>query len=88
MKINNYIHTNYMNTTIPKDIVIYISSFIFGICDKCKESKHFPDIISNYRIQVLKTVFDDDYGFEEYIIYKLICKNCIHSEPLYINRMF
>lgn len=61
---------------IPEAIVEYILSFIFVKCSKCSTNYHFSEITSNYKMFEYKSVFDDDYGMDHFIVYERICNDC------------
>ena len=66
---------------IPEDIFNFcLYKFLFIKCDKCNKIIHYTNIIRNCKIFTYKSVFDDDYGFDEQIqSFNYICKDCIKS---------
>ena len=61
---------------IPEEVVEYILSFMFSKCTKCSNIYHFSELTANYILFEYKTVFDDDYGREKFVIYEKICNDC------------
>ena len=62
---------------IPPELVNYIINYSFGKCYKCNKIYNYKNLKSNFKLKKYRTVFDDDYDLEPFIIYYRICDNCI-----------
>lgn len=65
-----------MEQQLPEDVVEYIISFMFGSCNHCSALYHYRDLTSNYSVIEYKTVFNDDYGFQNFLVFERICNDC------------
>ena len=66
---------------LPEDLYhFYFMKLIFAECNKCNKLTHYTNVVSNCKIFIYKSVFDDDYGFNEEIeSFEHICKDCINT---------
>lgn len=73
-----YIHKIRMSEKhhIPTEIIEHIISFCFSRCKECSMHYHFTELTKKYVLFEYRSVFHDDYGFENYKIYDIICNDC------------
>lgn len=70
---------NFIN--LPKDIIIYIKSFLSSTCENCNEIFYFFDFNVNVSLKKYVSVFDDFFYIKTYDdtkLYKfnILCNKC------------
>jgi len=66
-------------SNLPSDISKYIMKYLFSNCDYCNHITHYTKLKYNYKITEYKTIFDNNYGFESFIVFDKLCDDCSNS---------